>query len=297
VIEKAFQSLAKPYDYFLLFAFPFFTDKMATGRATNGAFICSENVAWCYHEAGIDLTGKGTPTAMEAPADIAASKKLNWLGFYDHTNKVSDGVRNEWHKLQGKPNWFSRLLIWLIADPLSSRDEYYAQLHGSQELAQQGWEPPTSATSIADAYEKAVRSLGEQAAKKLMLPKSGLWEEPFDRLGLARTCSESNTSSRANDGVDESGRATGWSPSITVHLGTDAHLLHQRQGTAREGSPGCARGHPEGRAFLTLSIQGQSGPPDRRLFPLPDKEAPCGRTALGSLLLSRSAACFCGAAL
>jgi uncharacterized damage-inducible protein DinB len=30
-----------------------------------------------------------------------------------------------------------------------------------------GTEPPTSATAIADAYEKAARSVGEQAAKKL----------------------------------------------------------------------------------------------------------------------------------
>jgi hypothetical protein len=139
VVGKAYQSLARPYDYFLLFNFPFFTPKMAGRRAANNAFICSENVAWCYHEAGIDLAGKGTPIAMEAPADIASSKLLDWLGFYDHARRIPDGARNERHRLQGKPNWLSRLIIKLIADPFSSRDEYYQQLRRSQEHAAKGW--------------------------------------------------------------------------------------------------------------------------------------------------------------
>jgi hypothetical protein len=141
VVGKAYQSLARPYDYFLLFAFPFFTRKMAARRAANGAFMCSENVAWCYHEAGIDLGGKGTPVAMEAPADLGASKLLDWLGFYDRAKKVPDGVRNKPHRIQGKPNWFSRLLIKLFADPFSVRDEYYSQLQKSQARARKGWKP------------------------------------------------------------------------------------------------------------------------------------------------------------
>ena len=135
IVGKAFQSLAMPYDYVLLFGFPFFTSKMAARRAANGAFICSENVAWCYAEAGIDLSGRGSPTAMSAPADIGCSALLEWRGFWDRARPVADGKRNEWHPLQGRANWLSRLMIRLFANPLSCRDEYYAQLHESQARA------------------------------------------------------------------------------------------------------------------------------------------------------------------
>jgi hypothetical protein len=135
VVGKAYQSLARPYDYFLLLGFPFFTRSMAARRAANGAYICSENVAWCYAEAGIDLSGKGDPVELEAPADLGCSRKLAWLGFWDRGRSVTDARRSEWHPLQGRPNLVSRLLIRLLADPFSCRDEYYRQLHESQELA------------------------------------------------------------------------------------------------------------------------------------------------------------------
>jgi hypothetical protein len=133
VVDKAFQSLARPYDYFLLFTFPFLTRAMAARRAANGAFICSENVAWCYAEAGVDLSGKGDPTTLEAPADLGRSGRLEWLGFWNGAAPVPDGKPNERHPLQGRPNVISQLVIWLFADPLSCRDEYYRQLTASRE--------------------------------------------------------------------------------------------------------------------------------------------------------------------
>jgi hypothetical protein len=135
IVGKAFQSLARPYDYFLLFGFPFFTSAMAARRAANAAFICSENVAWCYAEAGLDLSGRGAPTAMEAPADIGCSRLLEWEGFWDRARPVADAQRNEWHARQGRPNILARIVIRLFANPLSCRDEYYRQLHASQERA------------------------------------------------------------------------------------------------------------------------------------------------------------------
>ena len=59
VLEKAYQSLAKPYAYLGLLGFPFGSEKAAARRSANEAYICSEVTAWCYKEAGIDLIGAG----------------------------------------------------------------------------------------------------------------------------------------------------------------------------------------------------------------------------------------------
>jgi hypothetical protein len=133
IVGKAFQQLAKPYEYLLLFSFPFLTKKAAAKRAANQAFMCSEVTAWCYKQAGIDLLSK-TLESTEAPADIGMAKKLEFVTSFYKGEPCPDAKRNVRHAYSKKSNWFSRLLIKWIADPNSTRDEYYQQLHDSQEL-------------------------------------------------------------------------------------------------------------------------------------------------------------------
>lgn len=131
VMEKAYQSLAQPYEYLLLFGFPFWGRKAAARRAANEGYICSENTAWCYKEAGIDLV-PGKVESIEAPADISHSDKLEWLGAWYKGEPAADAHHNDRHQLQGKPSCLARLMIRTIADPNSMRDEYYEALRKKQ---------------------------------------------------------------------------------------------------------------------------------------------------------------------
>ena len=122
VLEKAYQSLAKPYDYLLLVGFPFIGPKSAAERAGHVAYICSELTAWCYKEAGIDLI-PGLPVEIDAPADIAKSDKLDFKGSWRKGEPQKDAKLNVRHKLQGKNHWLARILFKLV-EPLTLKVEY-----------------------------------------------------------------------------------------------------------------------------------------------------------------------------
>jgi hypothetical protein len=136
IVGKAYQSLAKPYEYFLLLGFPFWGENAAIKRSANKAYICSENAAWCYKQGGIDLISN-KPEAIEAPADLGHSKKLDWLGSWIDGQPFDEAERNKIHSLQGKTGKFARWLIEHVADPNSSRDEFYEEIKKSQRLLDQ----------------------------------------------------------------------------------------------------------------------------------------------------------------
>jgi uncharacterized protein YycO len=122
VLEKAYQSLAKPYDYLFIVGFPFIGPKSAARRAGDVAYICSELTAWCYKEAGIDLI-PGLPEDIEAPADIANSDKLDWIGAWNKSYKKEDAELNVRHTIQGKHHWLAKIIIKLIK-PFTLQAEY-----------------------------------------------------------------------------------------------------------------------------------------------------------------------------
>ena len=128
VMESAYRSLAKPYEYLGLIGFPFGGEKAAVRRSSNEAYICSEVVAWCYKEAGIDLV-EDRPEAIEAPADIAHSDLLQWLGSWREGRPFPEGEIHKFHSSQlNKEAGFARWLVNNVADLLSERDETYEQL-------------------------------------------------------------------------------------------------------------------------------------------------------------------------
>ena len=89
---------------------------------------CSEVTAWCYKKAGIDLI-KDKPEAIEAPADLAKSSELEWLGAWRGAKPFAAAEHNKFHKLQlNKKAGFAKWLVKNIADRFSERDEYYEQL-------------------------------------------------------------------------------------------------------------------------------------------------------------------------
>lgn len=128
VLEKAYQSLAKPYEYLGLIGFPFGSEKAAARRSANQAYICSEVTAWCYKEAGIDLIDN-KPEAIEAPVDLSKSPKLQWLGSWRNAEKYPAAVHNKFHPLQlNKKAGFAKWLVKNVADLWSERDEYYERI-------------------------------------------------------------------------------------------------------------------------------------------------------------------------
>lgn len=128
VLEKAYQSLAKPYEYLGLVGFPFGSENAAARRSANKAYICSEVVAWCYKEAGIDLV-EGQPEAIESPADLSHSAQLEWLGAWRDGSISDEAQIHEFHSSQlNKKAGFAKWLVKNVADMLSERDEIYEKL-------------------------------------------------------------------------------------------------------------------------------------------------------------------------
>jgi hypothetical protein len=131
ILEKAYQSLTKPYEYLGFLGFPFGSEKAAARRSANKAYICSENVAWCYKEAGIDLI-EGMPESAEAPADLAHCDKLEWLGSWKGGIPVGDAGIHQFHPDQlNKTGGFAEWLVKNVADPLSERDEHYRRIEAA----------------------------------------------------------------------------------------------------------------------------------------------------------------------
>jgi len=115
ILEKAYQSLAKPYAFLKLFRFVlYYGPRFIAKRAGKRAFICSELTAWCYKNADIDLI-PGKPEDIEAPADIANSDKLEWIGAWNGSVKVKDAKLNlRYDEIQGQHHWFARIIIkWI----------------------------------------------------------------------------------------------------------------------------------------------------------------------------------------
>jgi uncharacterized protein YycO len=120
--SKALQSVMRPYDYKNLMTFPFISEKDAIECAGNQAYICSELVSWTYKNAGIDLIANRLES-LEAPADIARSSILDYIGTFEEGKKVDKDVRNELYKQSF--NVEKEFLAHGI-DIISKRDEFYA---------------------------------------------------------------------------------------------------------------------------------------------------------------------------
>jgi hypothetical protein len=122
---KAAQALLKPYDYIHLFVFPFLSERAAAKKAGNDAYICSELVAWIYKNADIDLI-PSKPESAEAPADIAMSDSLDYIGTFDSNGRrVIGNLRNKFWKEE-----YNNLqkIVGNIMNFFSVKDEYYKGL-------------------------------------------------------------------------------------------------------------------------------------------------------------------------
>lgn len=125
IFSKLSQAILKPYDYANLVGFPFLKGKAALRRAGNDAYMCSELTAWAYKNAGIDLI-KDSPESVEAPADIARSNLLEYVGTYIKGEKIDGNHRNEFAGEEySDMSKFTSKFIGL----LSNKDEYYKGLY------------------------------------------------------------------------------------------------------------------------------------------------------------------------
>jgi len=122
--SKAYKSILAPYDYEHLVRFPFLTSSAAAKYSGNKAFICSEHVAWCYHNAGIDLVAD-KPEAVEAPADIAKSDALEYIGTYINGTKVTDNYFNKFMKNEIS---FIERLTSKVLGLFTKKDDFYVGL-------------------------------------------------------------------------------------------------------------------------------------------------------------------------
>lgn len=121
IFSKVYQSMVVEYDYIGLFLLPFLKGKAAVQFSGNNAYICSEHVAWCYKNAGIDLI-KDRPEAIEAPVDIGVSDVLEYLGTFSKGKKVQGKHRNAFRR--GEKNTLSKLTKKFIG-LFSNKDEFY----------------------------------------------------------------------------------------------------------------------------------------------------------------------------
>jgi cell wall-associated NlpC family hydrolase len=130
LIENAYESIGKPYDFLRLFGFPYRAWKSAAETGRTKAFICSEHTAWSFSQAGIELvSSEADPGSILAPADIAHSDKLDWVGSWDEGRKVEEAVANRASDRRGESSRIARIVIRMIADPYSNKDDHYRELH------------------------------------------------------------------------------------------------------------------------------------------------------------------------
>jgi hypothetical protein len=142
--KTAYRELAAPYYYIDLFAFPYLSRKTAAKMAANGAFICSELVAWCYDQIGLNPVDNNLPVTIDAPADLGISDHFDWLGCYNNSVKIDGIERNVWNDaLQGKPNWLAKLIVALLVTPFSNKQEYYDHLTEYRKTFGTNWKPRT----------------------------------------------------------------------------------------------------------------------------------------------------------
>ena len=117
-------TLARRYEFTLLFGFPYLSRRAVLRRAANRGYICSEHVAWAYRQVGLILV-PGRPQSIQAPADLAHSPALRYVASFHGATRVTDAQLNRFHPRQGRRNRLAVALIELLAKPISSRDEYY----------------------------------------------------------------------------------------------------------------------------------------------------------------------------
>lgn len=132
IIEaKAYKTLACQYDFHGLFTFPFFkNNNEALRRSVDDMYVCSEHVAWCYKNAGIDLI-EDVPESIESPADIGMSDILEYVGTYEHGKKIDGNYKNKF--IDETISDFQKAVSNILG-AFSTRDEYYAKLAKNQEL-------------------------------------------------------------------------------------------------------------------------------------------------------------------
>lgn len=131
LLAAARATLARRYEFTLLFGFPYLSRRALLRRAANRGYICSEHVAWAYRQAGLILV-PGRLQSAQAPADLAHSKALRYVASFHGEERVTDAQLSRFHPRQGRRNRLAVALIELFANPVSLRDEYYRGLAASR---------------------------------------------------------------------------------------------------------------------------------------------------------------------
>jgi len=126
IFAKAAQSVLKPYDYAHLVLFPFMNKKLATKKAGNDAYICSELVAWLYQQINVNLMTDGRLTSMAAPADIGNATPIEYIGTFNKGWEVI-AKPNEFSKFDNQDEAGKGLTNFLKL--LSTNDEFYEGLN------------------------------------------------------------------------------------------------------------------------------------------------------------------------
>lgn len=131
LLAAARATLARRYEFTLLFGFPYLARRAVLRRAANRGYICSEHVAWAYRQAGMILVPE-RPQSLQAPADLAHSPALRYVASFHGAAPVTGAQLNRYHPRQGRRSWLAVALIELFAKPVSLRDEYYRALAASE---------------------------------------------------------------------------------------------------------------------------------------------------------------------
>jgi len=130
ILENAKNKIGRAYSYEQGFIFPFLSSKRIKKLSLDRMHNCSEMVAVSYKEAKKDLINiKIGQEAIIAPADIARSKKLKYIGTYYKGKLYSRELKNVYSpELQGnKANFSARVIIFLFKK-WSKRDEFYSDM-------------------------------------------------------------------------------------------------------------------------------------------------------------------------
>lgn len=119
-------NLGERYSIMQMFGFPFIFPRLAIWLTKHNAHNCSELTSLAYHSAGIDLV-YNWEESVEAPADIARSKKVEFIGSWCNALPVDDAQPNYIHPCQGVPKLFPRILMKIVAF-ISPKDEIYKKI-------------------------------------------------------------------------------------------------------------------------------------------------------------------------
>lgn len=123
LIGKAHQSVGRPYDFSLLLAFPWITNRSLVRRSADLSFVCSELAAWCFDEANRPLFEK--PTAAVAPVCYAANPEIERVYSVYNGKLRYDTEINVIDPAQGTRNPIVKYLIKYILKPTSKRHTYF----------------------------------------------------------------------------------------------------------------------------------------------------------------------------